>query len=338
MATAHTLVWQDAEVTATTQIADRIRRITLRPDTPHQVRPGEHLKVVVDIDGTEDLRSYSVVDAADDGSELSLSVFHTPHSRGGSTYMHSLTVGDRIRVAGPLQDFPLRIGAPDYVLVAGGIGITAIRGMASLLRKLGANYTVHYSARSREAMAYHDELVAEHGDRLHTYLDSEGELLDVPGLIDSATPDTELYMCGPIRLMDAIRRSWHSSDLDPTNLRFETFGNSGWFDPELFSVTIPRLGVTTDIGQNESILEALERAGVPMMSSCRRGECGLCQVSVLDAQGSVDHRDVFFSDAQKAESTRLCACVSRVASGTRSADRSPSSVPDHGACLTIDVP
>lgn len=332
MATANTVVWQDAEVSATTEIADRIRRITLRPETPHRVRPGEHVEVVVDGAGVRGaVRSYSVVDAAEDGSELSLSVFHTPHSRGGSTYMHSLEVGDRVRVTAPLQDFPLRVGAPSYILVAGGIGITAVRGMASLLKRLGADYEVHYSARSPEAMAYREEMVAEHGDRLHLHLDSEGTQLDVPGLVTSARPDTELYMCGPIRLMDAIRRAWASSDLDPTNLRFETFGNSGWFEPEPFSVEIPRLGVTAEIGENESVLEALERAGVPMMSSCRRGECGLCQVSVTATDGSIDHRDVFFSDKQKAASSRMCCCVSRVASGDRDnrTDR---------ARLTIDVP
>lgn len=335
MATSNAIVWQDAEVIATIEIADRIRRITLRPNTPQRVRPGEHLKVMVSINGEDAVRSYSIVDATADGSELSLSVFHTPHSRGGSTYMHSLDVGTLLRIAGPLQDFPLRVGAPDYVLVAGGIGITAIRGMASLLRRLGANYAIHYSARSPEAMAYRDELTAEHGEKLHTYFDSKGTLLDIPAIINEASPDTELYMCGPIRLMDAIRRTWQASDLDPTNLRFETFGNSGWFTPEQFSITIPRLGVSTEIGQNESILEALEKLGVDMMSGCRRGECGLCQVKVLDAEGQIDHRDVFFSDKQKTASTQLCACVSRVASGVEAPGPAPAGRSVH---LTIDVP
>ncbi|MCJ7857263.1 PDR/VanB family oxidoreductase [Corynebacterium kalidii] len=334
MAISHSVTWQDATVAETSTVAERIRRITLRPEVPRPVRPGEHVKVLVDIDGSSATRSYSVVDAADDGSEMSLSVFHTPHSRGGSSYMHSLRAGDRLRVSAPLQDFPLRIGAPDYILVAGGIGITAIRGMASLLRRLGADYVIHYSARSPEAMAYRDELRSEHGDRLHCYLDSDGEFLDIPGLVAAATPGTELYMCGPIRLMDAIRRAWGASDLDPTNLRFETFGNSGWYAPEPFSVTIPRLGVSATIGENESILEALEGIGIPMMSSCRRGECGLCQVTILETQGQVDHRDVFFSDSQKATSTRMCACVSRLVSDTPS---HPPAAGD-GARISIDVP
>ncbi len=49
-------------------------------------------------------------------------------------------------------------------------------------------------------------------------------------------------MCGPIRLMDAVRRAWTERELEPTNLRYETFGNSGWYEAEPFTVRIPRLG------------------------------------------------------------------------------------------------
>jgi hypothetical protein len=49
-----------------------------------------------------------------------------------------------------------------------------------------------------------------------------------------------------------------------------------------------------------------------MIFDCRRGECGLCALTILAVDGIVDHRDVFFSDAEKAESLKLCTCVSRV--------------------------
>jgi vanillate O-demethylase ferredoxin subunit len=49
-----------------------------------------------------------------------------------------------------------------------------------------------------------------------------------------------------------------------------------------------------------------------MIFDCRRGECGLCAVTILNVDGIVDHRDVFFSDAEKSENSKLCTCVSRV--------------------------
>jgi ferredoxin len=60
------------------------------------------------------------------------------------------------------------------------------------------------------------------------------------------------------------------------------------------------------------MLDALESAGVDMIFDCRKGECGLCALPILELEGIVDHRDVFFSDEEKAANTKLCTCVSRV--------------------------
>ncbi|NWL31447.1 PDR/VanB family oxidoreductase [Paenarthrobacter nitroguajacolicus] len=333
MADSHHILWQRAVVDAVSDVAENIRRIVLRPERPCTIRPGEHVDVRTTIDGEQHARSYSVVNAADDGTHLALSVYRTPNSRGGSVFMHSLQPGQRLEITQPLQNFPLRIGAPSYILLAGGIGITAIAGMAALLRRLGADYRLVYVARSRDAMAYLDDLAAMHGDRFEAHVDEEGAPLDVRALVGSAPEDAEFYMCGPIRLMDAVRRAWTERELEPTNLRYETFGNSGWYEAEPFTVRIPRLGVETIVGSDESVLEALERDGVDMMSDCRKGECGLCQVKVLELAGRIDHRDVFYSDRQKEPNTKMCCCVSRVAAAEPGTDPTP-----RPTILTIDVP
>ena len=80
--------------------------------------------------------------------------------------MHGLRVGDALLTTQPLQNFPLRIGAERYVVIAGGIGITAVIGMAALLKALRADYTFVYVARSVNAAAYLPELQEAHGDRL----------------------------------------------------------------------------------------------------------------------------------------------------------------------------
>ncbi|MCY1157651.1 MAG: oxidoreductase [Citricoccus sp.] len=310
MGSAASSAWQDAVVVATTDVAERIRRIIVRPERPQTVRPGEHVDVRVIIDGAEHQRSYSVVDATEDGSELSLSVFHTPNSRGGSTFMHTLATGDRLRITTPQQNFPLRIGAQRYVLLAGGIGVTAIVNMARVLKRVKAEYRVVFVGRNREAMAYADELIAEHGDRVTIHADDTDGRFNVQALVDGIDHGTELYMCGPIRLMDAVRRAWAATDLDQTNLRYETFGNSGWFDPEPFRVRIPRLDVETVVGPDESLLEALERDGVEMMSDCRKGECGICQVKILQLDGQITTGTCSTQIARNTP-TRRCAPASR---------------------------
>ena len=344
--------WQVATVIETVPVTSTIRRITVRRPATARAAPGSHLDVQVDLGDRTDTRSYSVVSSNDDGSELTLSVLLSAQSRGGSSFMHRLVVGDAVMTSQPLQNFPLQVGAERYVLLAGGIGITAIMAMTLVLKALRADYTVVYVGRSRASMAFLAEMRRAHGERLRLHVDDEGSSLDVTALLGELAADprhdgTELYMCGPIRLMDAVRRGWTSRGLPLHNLRYETFGNSGWFDPEPFVVRIPRLDVEVTVDAGTNILEALVAAGTDVMFDCRKGECGLCQVDVLRVDGLVDHRDVFLSEEQRRAGSLLCTCVSRVVSRPARLERpAASSLAGTGGhtdatslpTLVIDVP
>jgi vanillate O-demethylase ferredoxin subunit len=309
--------WQRARVVEVSDVADGVRRIVLAPEQPEHAAPGTHIDVEIESGGgARRVRSYSVVRSEDDGRRLTLSVRLSPTSSGGSAAMHRLRVGDDLTVTGPLQNFPLAVGATRYVLVAGGIGVTALVAMASALRRRGADYQLVLVGRSRAVMAYVDDLVAEHGDRVHVHVDDEGTSLAVDDLVAGiartpAAAGTELYMCGPIGLMNAISRSWAAHDLPAPHLRFETFGSSGRYPAEEFRVRLPDLGREITVAPDISILDALQAAGVDTLSDCRKGECGLCLAKVVDSTGTIDHRDVFLSESQKERSNRLCLCVSR---------------------------
>ncbi|EMY35361.1 vanillate O-demethylase oxygenase subunit B [Arthrobacter crystallopoietes BAB-32] len=335
MAATNIEVWQRATVAEVRNVAQGIQRIELEPEQPKRAEPGSHIDVNVVIEGNVQKRSYSVVESSEDGRRLVISVMKAPQSRGGSLYMHTLQAGDTLEITQPLQNFPLRVGAERYILLAGGVGITAIVNMARVLKSLRADYTLVYVGRSRTAMAYLAELQELHGENLVVHVDDEGTALKVDELIASAGLDTELYMCGPIRLMDAVRRAWTERELDLPNLRYETFGNSGWYDPEEFIVKVPRLGIEAKVGQGRSMLEALEDAGADMMFDCRKGECGLCEVRILELDGAIDHRDVFYSERQQHAAEKMCCCVSRGITSKTGAKADAS--PDGPAVITIDV-
>lgn len=226
--------------------------------------------------------------------------------------MNALTPGDRLELTQPLNDFPLRPGADRYVLIAGGVGITAMVGMAARLRDRRADYRLLYAGRSRPLMAYVDDLREAHGERLRLHVRDEGTSLSIPDLVDGIAVGTEVYVCGPIRLMDAIRREWMTQGRPIADLRMETFGNSGWFEAQEFVVRVPASGIEARVRPNQSMLEALEGAGADMMWDCRKGECGLCEVRVVGLAGDIDHRDVFYSERQKNACSKMCCCVSRV--------------------------
>lgn len=314
MAATHRDVWQGGTIARASWITPEIRRIEIDVDSPARVDPGAHVDLRLTIGGQEERRSYSIVDASPDGVRISLSVFTSPVSRGGAAVMNALAPGDRITLTQPLNDFPLRLGAPRYTLLAGGVGITALVGMAARLREAGADYRFAYVGRGRAVMAYVDELAALHGDRFSLHTREDETTLYVPAFVDGVDAQTELYVCGPIRLMDAVRRAWIDRGLPIANLRMETFGNSGWFDPEPFTVRIPAIGLETVVRPDQSMLEALDAAGADMMYDCRKGECGLCEVRVVALDGEIDHRDVFYSERQRNAREKMCCCVSRVVS------------------------
>jgi vanillate O-demethylase ferredoxin subunit len=313
--------FHDARVVETTDVATGIRRVVLEPPAGARRRadPGTHLDVRVEVPGGRpEIRSYSVVDSTPDGSRLALTVHLSPTSRGGSAYVHGLRPGDRLRCTGPLQNFPVRIGAQRYLLLAGGVGITALAAAARTLTRLGADVELVYAGRSRDRMPYLDDLQAELGDRVRPAVSAEGGRLDVDALVARTAreaPGTEAYVCGPLGLLDAVTHAWRRHAMPPTALRYETFGSSGRHSAQRFRVQLPALGLDAVVEPGSTVLEALQRQGADLMYDCLKGECGLCVLPVRAVEGLADHRDVFLSQEQQEAGNALCVCVSRVAAG-----------------------
>jgi vanillate O-demethylase ferredoxin subunit len=74
------------------------------------------------------------------------------------------------------------------------------------------------------------------------------------------------------------------------------------------------------VAENETMLHAMAKAGIDVMSDCERGECGLCAIDVLACDSEIDHRDVFFNEDERRANTKICACVSRAIGGTITVD------------------
>jgi len=305
--------WREARLHSARNLTPDIRLFEIAPSGEFVVpTPGSHINVTVRVGERRDVRSYSIVGPCTDGL-YRIAVKLLRDSRGGSTYMWSLAPGARLTISNPHNNFVLSPGRPDYILVAGGIGITPIFTLALALLQAGARFRVLYACRRRADLALADELKERIGARLELFVSEEGRRIDLAAQIAKLAPGGELYVCGPIGMLEAAKRDWRHSGRPVDQLRFETFGNSGLFASEPFTVKIPRLGIEINVPRNRTMLEALEAAGVEMISDCRRGECGLCALTILHVDGIVDHRDVFFSDAEKAENAKLCTCVSRVA-------------------------
>ncbi|WP_315837993.1 PDR/VanB family oxidoreductase [Bradyrhizobium prioriisuperbiae] len=304
--------WSPCVVQQIRDVAPQIREITLRPEkTGTETYPvGSHINVNLLIDGQPETRSYSLVGETGANS-YRIAVRLAPDSHGGSRAMWALTPGARIEVSNPTSLVELDWRRPSYCLIAGGIGITPIFGFAAALARRNAALKLHYCVRSRADAAYLDELASLLGDRLVVHAGDEGGRLDLDATFAQLPAETMTILCGPMRLLDAARRSWQAAGRPLPDLRYETFGSSGLLPTEAFRVRISNGGGEVVIPANKSMLEVLNEAGHDVMSDCERGECGVCALDVVEVDGEIDHRDVFFSDHQKQENRKMCACVSR---------------------------
>ena len=303
--------WRDGVVRATRDLTHDIRMIEIAPSGAFVVpAPGSHINVTVLIRERPDVRSYSIVGPCADGV-YRIAVKLLKQTRGGSAYMWGLAPGARVSISTPANHFELGLGRPEYLLLAGGIGITPIFTHALALAQAKARFRVAYACRSRRDLALAEELRERIGDRLQTF-PAEDVRVDLPAEIAKLDRRGEFYVCGPIGMLEASKRAWRESGRPLDKLRFETFGNSGRYPSAPFAIKIPRLGIEVAVPADRTMLEALEEAGVGMIFDCLRGECGLCALPILDVDGIVDHRDVFYSEAEKAGNAKLCTCVSRV--------------------------
>ncbi len=76
-----------------------------------------------------------------------------------------------------------------------------------------------------------------------------------------------------------------------------------------FEVVLDSSGESYLVPPDKTILEVLIEAGIDPIHDCTRGECGICQVAVIE--GIPDHRDFVLSDAEKASGKVMQICISR---------------------------
>jgi ferredoxin-NADP reductase len=168
---AEQIDWRSARLRSIRDLTSDIRLFEIEPSGEFVApAPGSHINIVVQINGRPDVRCYSAVGPCRDGV-YRIAVKLLPDTRGGSKYMWSLAPGAQMTISTPGNHFELSHGRPEYLLLAGGIGITPIFTIAMALAQENANFRLLYACRRRQDLALGDELKERIGDRLQTFID-----------------------------------------------------------------------------------------------------------------------------------------------------------------------
>jgi ferredoxin-NADP reductase len=218
--------------------------------------------------------------------------------------------GDELKVSYPVNLFQPDWRGRKHLLFAGGIGITPFIAMMEQFSREGSNFELHYAIRSRDRGAYWHELVERYGPhRIKIYCDAEGSTIALARLLDSQPLGTHLYVCGPSGMIDGVLRAGLEAGWPEGNLHSERF--LAPLPGKPFTIELLRSGKTVKVGHHESMLEAIEAAGVDAPYLCRGGACGQCETAVVACDGALLHHDVYLSDEEKEAGRKVMVCVSR---------------------------
>ncbi|WP_243658975.1 PDR/VanB family oxidoreductase [Tamaricihabitans halophyticus] len=224
--------------------------------------------------------------------------------RGGSKRIHeSVYPGDVLRANGPRNNFAL-VDSERYLFIAGGIGITPILAMVREVAARTNAWTLLYGGRTRQSMAFVEELREYGGGERYIRPEDQFGLLDLDHFLDALDPRTTVYCCGPGPLLDAVAQRCPSESLHLERFTAGPAASSGGFEVRL-ARSLDRLHVP----DGTSLLEALEDAGYEITNSCRAGICGTCLLTV--SKGIPDHHDDVLTDDEYESNAMILPCVSR---------------------------
>ncbi|MCR5669550.1 MAG: iron-sulfur cluster-binding domain-containing protein [Butyrivibrio sp.] len=271
-------------------------------------RAGQYICFALEINGATLQRPYTLqsdpADALAEESSYTFTIKENPKGFAAPWILENWAVGTEVVMSGPLGNFtyqPIR-DAKHVVAIAGGSGITPFHSMAAAIVSGNEKFdlTILYGSRKSDAILLKDELdelekkSGGHVKVVHVLSDEEKEGFEhgflTLDLVKKYAPngDYSIFMCGPKAMYAYEDEALKPLGFTPRRLRKELSGEFGEpsRDPKYpakteagkYSLTVRIRGAEQKIecSSSETLLVAMERAGIKAPSSCRSGECGWC--------------------------------------------------------------
>lgn len=290
-----------------------------------KVRPGQHINVSAEVNGRRSTRSYSVTNVPGRDGRLEITVKRVEGGKLSTHLCRDTRAGDVLELGAAFGEMTLNAQPQGkWLFLAAGSGITPLMSLTRQLASQGmpVDLTLIYWAKTRAELCFLRELrelARRHASfKLQVVLTHEAETLadEARGLISAeqvATlvndlPERQIYACGPGGFVEAARTL--------------TSGTARSFLAEGFTPAAPALtpdatttvrvqlrqsGRALDVSSGQSLLVALEQAGLNPASGCRMGICNTCVCT--KHEGTTSH--IHTGDQDTEPDTQVRLCISR---------------------------
>ena len=304
---------------------------------------GQFVKVKINIKGEDLVRSFSITSPP--GSEYLMITVKANGEGGVSDYINQvLNVGERVQISAPLGKFYIE---PDvnrhqtYYFFAAGSGITPLYNMMLTLLTQEPHSAVNllYGTRSEKETIFWKQLAELHQrfeERFHLhYCFSEtgwfGYSPWAKGHIDqeimqryiqdypTKTPSSQVYLCGPGDFMDNLRQGLLTLGFDMSQIFYERFINYDASNEEVKGVAAELLvdlqghEYRLQVRPDQTLLNVMKEAQLPVAYSCEAGVCGTCKCKLL--AGQVTMLNNIALDDEQLKRNKILACQSIATSG-----------------------
>jgi len=292
---------------------------------------GQFLTLKIPSDRTGSVaRCYSLSSAPHE-NRVQVTVKRTDGGYGSGWICSSLQPGMQVEVLAPAGVFCPSSVDEDFLLFAGGSGITPVMAILKTALETGSGRVVLvYANRDERSVIFAGELASlakRYGDRLVVvhWLESVQGLPDVSQLrgLASAYTSHEAFLCGPAPFMAAVREALGQLGVPRDRVHVEKFtsltGNpfeSGTPEPEPESdeapaaLTVSLDGSTRTMSwpRQRKLLDRLLDEGMDAPYSCREGQCSACACRVVSGEVKMLHNEVL--DAEDMADGIVLACQS----------------------------
>lgn len=299
--------------------------------------PGQFLLLAVEIDGQTQHRAYSLCSSPTRPHTLAVTIKRVPGGKVSNYLIDTLQPGMTLRATPPQGNFHLPARLPaELVLLSAGSGITPMLAISRALQDLGMPCRIHFvhSARHAGDVIALDELQALatlQGFRLTLLLETPSDTLAcLPGRLDSdrlaavtaGLTDYQLLLCGPAGYLEAVHQLLDNPRYAGVPVAEEQFSPAtSSTDPgqvetgdqrDGYALRVPAFGTDSQIAADETLLDALEREGLPIIGACRAGVCGSCKCKV--EQGEVESTSQLALTPDQIADGYVLACSSKARS------------------------